>query len=90
MRIPVSQLLDVKKGNSLEFNRVWMHPDLAIQLAQWVLSKFALQVSEWIRNLFINGKVEINIKLLVEIKSKDERIKIFKKISNKCNLYVNN
>ena len=54
---------------------------IQIQLYNWLngLSpKFALQVSEWIRNLFINGKVEINIKLLDEIKSKDERNKIFK------------
>ena len=33
--IPVSQLIDIKKGNSNEFQQgSWIHPDLAIQLAQ--------------------------------------------------------
>jgi len=62
--IPASQLIDIKKGNSNEFNQgSWIHPDLAIQLAQWISSKFAIQVSKWIRELFTNGKVEIKLQL---------------------------
>jgi hypothetical protein len=77
--IPASQLIDSKKGNSSNFQQgSWIHPDLAIQLAQWISPKFALQVSKWIRSLFTNGKVEINIKLLKdkekEIQTKDLRI----------------
>jgi len=75
--IPASQLIDIKKGNSNEFNQgSWIHPDLAIQLAQWISSKFAIQVSKWIRELFTNGKVEI--KLQNEIKLKDQEIKLLK------------
>jgi hypothetical protein len=48
-------------------------------LAQWLSPSFALQVSRWIRTLFIEGKVEVNIKLLKEkdneIKQKDNKIK---------------
>jgi hypothetical protein len=75
--IPVSLLVDIKKGNSSEFNQgTWIHPELAIQLAQWLSPKFAIQVSKWIINLFTNGKVEITTKLLTENKLKDQRIKL--------------
>jgi hypothetical protein len=62
--IPASQLIDVKKGNSNEIIQgSWIHPDLAIQLAQWLSPKFAIQVSRWIRQLFTNGKVETKLQL---------------------------
>jgi hypothetical protein len=68
--IPASQLIDIKKGKSTKFEQgVWLHPDLAIQLAQWINPNFALQVSKWIRTLFSKGKV--NLKL---IKKQEEKI----------------
>jgi hypothetical protein len=68
--IPASQLIDIKKGKSVKFEQgVWLHPDLAIQLAQWINPNFALQVSKWIRTLFSKGKV--NFKL---IKKQEEKI----------------
>jgi len=68
--IPASQLIDIKKGKSTKFEQgVWLHPDLAIQLAQWINPNFALQVSKWIRTLFSKGKV--NFKL---IKKQEEKI----------------
>ena len=77
--IPVSQLIDIKKGNSSEFNQgSWIHPELAIQLAQWISPKFAIQVSKWIINLFTNGKVEITTKLLTDNKLKDQEIQLLK------------
>jgi hypothetical protein len=75
--IPASQLIDVKKGNSSEFIQgSWIHPDLAIQLAQWISPKFALMVSKWIRTLFTTGTVDINKELIDEIKIKDKKIKL--------------
>jgi hypothetical protein len=68
--IPTSQLVDIKKGNSSEFNQgSWVHPDLAIQLAQWLSPKFALQVSKWIRTLLTDGHVEL-------LKNKDDELKL--------------
>jgi hypothetical protein len=73
--IPASQFVDIKKGNSREFNQgTWLHPDLAIQLAQWISPTFALQVSKWIRTLFTDSKVEI--KLQNELNIKDNELKI--------------
>jgi hypothetical protein len=79
--IPASQLIDIKKGNSKSFNQgTWIHPDMAIQLAQWISPTFALQVSKWIRTLFTYRTVSVDIKLIKEkedeIKLKDEKIKL--------------
>jgi hypothetical protein len=65
-----SQLIDIKKGRTCNREQgIWIHPDLAIQLAQWINPHFTLQVSSWIRTLFSKGKV--NFKL---IKKQEEKI----------------
>ena len=74
--INLSNLVDINKGGV--HVGTWIHPELAIQLAQWLSPKFAIQVSKWIINLFTNGKVEINTKLLTENKLKDQEIKLLK------------
>jgi len=58
-----------------KYKTIFIHPDLAIQLAQWISPKFAIQVSKWIRELYI----ENNIKLNNELELKDERIKTLEK-----------
>jgi len=79
--IPASLLVDIKKGNSNNFEQgTWIHPDLAIQLAQWISPSFVFQVSIWIRTIFTKGKVDINLKIIKEqeniIKDRDKRIKV--------------
>jgi hypothetical protein len=77
VQICTSLLIDKKKGNTFDFEQgTWIHPDLAIQLAQWISPIFALQVSNWIRNLFTKGKVEIDLKIL---KEKENLIKTYQK-----------
>lgn len=83
--IPVSLLVESKRGQTSKFNQgSWIHPDLAIQLAQWISPSFALQVSRWIRSLFDNGAIEIDIALLKDqekqILVKDQRIKQLEEI----------
>lgn len=57
MMIPIS-LIDIKKGNSTRFSQgTWIHPDLAVQLAQWISPEFAIQVSGWVRELALTGSV---------------------------------
>ena len=75
--IPVSQLIEVYKGNSGKYSQgTWIHPDLGIQLAQWCSPNFALQVSKWIRELLITDKVELGKeKSNDEIKEEFEKIK---------------
>jgi hypothetical protein len=86
--IPISQLIDSKKGKSNNYEQgTWIHPDLAIQLAQWLSPHFAIQVSLWIRELFTKGNVSVNLKLLKEkeniIKDRDRRIKILEDLTLK-------
>ncbi len=72
--IPVLLLDDDKHNN------YWIHPDLAIQLAQWISAEFALQVSRWIRALFTNNNISIENKLLKEknkeLELKNQKIKL--------------
>jgi hypothetical protein len=83
--IPALDLVEVNKGGA--HGGSWIHPDLAIQLAQWISPIFALQVSEWIRTLFSNGNVSVDIKLLEdkekEIKLKDQKIQLLEDTFNK-------
>ena len=72
--IPILNLVEKNVGGN--HKGTWIHPDLAIQLAQWLSPEFAIQVSCWIRTLFVDGKVEANIKLL---KEKDNTINDCKK-----------
>lgn len=86
-----SQLIDVKKGNSSKFSQgSWIHPDLAVQLAQWISASFALKVSRWVRELALTGSV-----ILGAEKSQDELLAIqnemfkkeIKKLQNKSEKY---
>ena len=52
------KLVDIKKGgNDKNLQGSWIHPDLAVQLAQWISPKFALRVSKWVRELAMTGSV---------------------------------
>lgn len=78
-------VIDIKKGNSSRYSQgSWIHPDLAVQLAQWISPQFALQVSRWIRELLIEGSVSLQQKLQSaeeELKrEREERQKIERKV----------
>ena len=55
-------LIDVKRGGDSKLlnHGSWIHPDLAVPLAQWISPMFAIQVSRWIRELFLTGSVSID------------------------------
>jgi hypothetical protein len=54
--IPVFKSIQVTKGR---YGGSWIHPDLAIQLAQWISPQFAIKVSRWMRELLLFGNVEL-------------------------------
>jgi hypothetical protein len=59
-KIIASQLLTVNKyGKSYE-QGTWGHPDIAIQVAQWISPWFSLKVSACIRQLFMTGSVSLD------------------------------
>lgn len=51
-----SGLVLSKRGSPETGGGTWLHPDLAIQLAQWCNKPFAIQVSKWIREWMTTGK----------------------------------
>jgi len=70
---PDFKSIDIIKG---KYAGSWIHPDLAIQLAQWVLPIFALQVSRWVREICITGTVVVG-------KEKNDKELIFA-LQKKC------
>lgn len=46
----------VKRGSPESGGGTWLHPDLAIQLAQWCNKPFAIQVSRWVREWMTTGQ----------------------------------
>lgn len=52
MGIPISDLVQSSKGGLIQ--GTWVHPQVAINLAQWLSAKFAVQVSKWVHE-WMNG-----------------------------------
>lgn len=50
-----SGLIVSKRGSPETGGGTWLHPDLAVQLAQWCNKPFAIQVSRWIREWVTTG-----------------------------------
>jgi hypothetical protein len=98
--IPVSDLVDVKKGGIVTNGSQgsWIHPDLAVQLAQWISPLFALRVSRWVREIVITGEAQRDdektneqlITLQMELQQKNAQLKKLEnnhKILKKCREY---
>ena len=47
--IPITEIVQVIKGGDPQLQGTWVHPDVAIHLAQWCSPKFAVQVNKFIR-----------------------------------------
>lgn len=48
MGIPISGLVQTVKGGQPQQQGTWVHPQVAINLAQWLSPKFAVLVSKWV------------------------------------------
>lgn len=49
-------LINVKRGSPENGGGTWIHPDLAIPLAQWCSKPFAIQVGRWIREWAVTSR----------------------------------
>jgi len=54
--IPAFKNIQTTKG---KYGGSWIHPDLAVPLAQWISPKFSIKVSGWIRELALCGTVSL-------------------------------
>jgi len=48
MGIPITGLIQTIQGWTPELQWTWIHPQVAIHLAQWLSPKFAVAVSKWV------------------------------------------
>ncbi len=53
--IPVSDLTQSNRGGDVRFQGTWVHPQVAINLAQWLSGAFAVKVSQWVYD-WMSGK----------------------------------
>lgn len=81
INIPISQLIEVRKGNSKKFKQgTWVHPHVAIHLAQWLSPKFSVAVSKWVLrfmygDLTLIDEIKQNNKIMQEqLKQKDKEL----------------
>lgn len=77
--IPANDLIQSKQGQPENGGGTWVHPDVAINLAQWLSPKFAVMVSRWVRELLTTGHVGISdpaaiTELLARLRLLEERV----------------
>lgn len=57
MGIPITNLMQViqgiRQGGTPQDQGTWVHPRVAIRLAQWCSPRFAVQVDEWVEELLL-------------------------------------
>ena len=57
--IPADLLIHSVAGGKNEDRKTWVHPKVAINIAQWISPEFDVQVSNWVFELMTTGKVEL-------------------------------
>lgn len=56
--IPISGLIHSIKGGVPQYQGSWVHPRVALHLAQWLSPKFAVLVSKWILEWMTGGNTQ--------------------------------
>jgi uncharacterized coiled-coil protein SlyX len=82
--IPTIDLVAYNQGGNGE-RHTWVHPQVAINIAQWISPQFDVKVSSWVYEIMITGKVDItNTKSYIELKAENKNHKIqIKKLTDK-------
>ena len=57
MGIPITGLIQTRQGGIPQLQGTWVHPQVAIHLAQWLSPKFAVMVTEWVVEWLSGGGV---------------------------------
>ena len=84
MQIHIDDLIKYKSGSNSE-RSTWVHPQVAINIAQWISPEFDVKVSGWVYEIMVTGKVDIkNTKTYLQLQqeNKDQHIRI-KLLENK-------
>jgi hypothetical protein len=57
--IPISELVQSIKGGTPDLQGTWVHPQVAVHLAQWLSPKFAVLVSRWVYDWVTNRAPDV-------------------------------
>ena len=81
--IPTAVLIQLgtgsKFGTTQETTGTWVHPQVAINIAQWISPQFDVKVSAWVLEVMMTGKIDItNTKSYRELQqdNKNKQLKI--------------
>jgi hypothetical protein len=75
MVIHINELIRYKMG-SIHERATWVHPHVAINIAQWISPEFDVKVSAWVYEAMMTGKVDIsNTKTYKEIQKENKILK---------------
>jgi cell division protein FtsB len=91
---PIDQIIQTGTGSkftvtgipaAVQNSNTWVHPQVAINIAQWISPKFDVKVSAWVYEIMMTGKVDItNTKSYRELQSENKNHKLqIKKLTNK-------
>lgn len=72
--IPISLLIHSVRGGKKDLQGTWVHPLVAVNLAQWCSAQFAVQVSKWVVEWATTGTPPLNGKIPVTHLIYDERL----------------
>ncbi len=79
--LPIPKLVDM---SAVRKNGTFVHPLVAIKIAQWISPKFDVAVTKWIYQLFLTGSVDISKQSMAELEEiRKEKIQLeqnYKKI----------
>ena len=67
--IPISELIEIKRGGVANQQGTWVHPYISIHLSQWLSPKLAVLISKWVFR-YING----DLTLIDEIKQNNQLV----------------
>ena len=76
--IPTVELITQNTGGNGD-RHTWVHPQVAINIAQWISPQFDVKVSAWVLEVMMTGKIDItNTKSYRELKedNKNKQLKI--------------
>lgn len=56
--IPITELIQSATGGNPALQGTWVHPQVAIHLAQWLSPQFAVQVTQWVYEWMVGSQPE--------------------------------
>jgi hypothetical protein len=60
MGIPISGLVQSSKGGDPRLQGTWVHPQVAVNLAQWLSPEFAVKVGKWVYEWLSGNRPQTN------------------------------